>query len=85
MTTFSHLYNSTLGKKYIMALSGVGLFAFVVAPLRQNLQPGQNLIGTSVTEAFFVEIKVALAAGVLFSSPVPAMSNLIATLLVMPL
>jgi sec-independent protein translocase protein TatC len=46
------------------------IFAFVIAPLRQNLQPGQNLIGTSVTEAFFVEIKVALAAGVLFSSPV---------------
>lgn len=46
------------------------IFAFVVAPLRQNLQPGQNLIGTGVTEAFFVEIKVALGAGVLFSSPV---------------
>jgi sec-independent protein translocase protein TatC len=46
------------------------IFSFIVAPLRQNLQPGQNLIGTSVTEAFFVEIKVALAAGVLFSCPV---------------
>ena len=46
------------------------IFDFVVAPLRQNLQPGQNLIGTGVTEAFFVEIKVALAAGVLFASPV---------------
>lgn len=46
------------------------VFGFVVAPLRQNLQPGQNLIGTSVTEAFFFEIKVALAAGVLFSCPV---------------
>lgn len=46
------------------------IFGFVVAPLRQLLQPGQNLIGTSVTEAFFVEIKVALAAGVLFSCPV---------------
>ncbi len=46
------------------------IFGFVVAPLRHHLQPGQNLIGTSVTEAFFVEIKVALAAGVLFSSPV---------------
>ena len=46
------------------------IFGFVVAPLRQNLQTGQNLIGTSITEAFFVEIKVALAAGVLFSSPV---------------
>ncbi len=46
------------------------VFGFVVAPLRQNLQPGQNLIGTSVTEAFFIEIKVALAAGVFFSCPV---------------
>ena len=46
------------------------IFAFIVAPLRQNLQPGQNLIGTSVTEAFFVEIKVALFAGVIFSCPV---------------
>lgn len=45
------------------------IFGFMVAPLRQNLPPGQNLIGTSVTEAFFSEIKVALAAGVLFSSP----------------
>jgi len=46
------------------------VFGFVVAPLRQNLQPGQNLIGTTVTEAFFFEIKVALAAGILFSCPV---------------
>ena len=30
----------------------------------------QTLIGTAVTEAFFVEIKVALAAGVFFSCPV---------------
>jgi len=45
------------------------IFGFMVAPLRQNLQPGQSLIGTSVTEAFFSELKVALAAGVLFSSP----------------
>jgi sec-independent protein translocase protein TatC len=45
------------------------IFGFVVAPLRQNLEPGQNLIGTGVTEAFFVEIKVALAAGLLVSCP----------------
>ncbi len=45
------------------------IFAFMVAPLRQTLQPGQGLIGTSVTEAFFSEIKVAIAAGVLFSCP----------------
>ncbi|HYA29878.1 MAG TPA: twin-arginine translocase subunit TatC [Acidobacteriota bacterium] len=46
------------------------VFGFVVAPLKQNLPPGQNLIGTSVTEAFFIEIKVALAAGVFFSCPI---------------
>jgi sec-independent protein translocase protein TatC len=46
------------------------VFGFVVAPLRRNLQPGQNLIGTGVTEAFFIEIKVALAAGAFFSCPV---------------
>jgi len=56
--------------------SGVGyffsdsIFRFIVAPLQRSLQPGQNLIGTGVTEAFFTEIKVALAAGVFFSSPV---------------
>jgi sec-independent protein translocase protein TatC len=46
------------------------IFAFVTAPLRQNLPPGQNVIGTGVTEAFFIEIKVALAAGLVFSCPV---------------
>ncbi len=45
------------------------IFAFMVAPLRANLQPGQGLIGTGVTEAFFSEIKVAVAAGVLLSCP----------------
>ena len=45
------------------------IFAYMVAPLRENLQPGQGLIGTSVTEAFFSEIKVAVAAGVLLSCP----------------
>ena len=46
------------------------IFKFMVAPLRQSLRPGQSLIGTAVTEAFFVEIKVALAGGVFFASPV---------------
>ena len=46
------------------------IFKFMVAPLRQNLRPGQSLIGTAVTEAFFIEIKVALAGGVFFASPV---------------
>jgi sec-independent protein translocase protein TatC len=46
------------------------IFRFMVAPLRQNLGEGQSLIGTGVTEAFFIEIKVALAGGVFFSSPI---------------
>lgn len=46
------------------------IFRFIVAPLQQSLRPGQNMIGTGVTEAFFTEIKVALAAGVFFSAPV---------------
>src|SRR4029077_19247787 len=45
------------------------IFAFVVDPLRQNLKPGQRLIGPGVTAAFFFLVKVALAAGVFFSSP----------------
>ncbi len=46
------------------------IFAFMVAPLRQTLEPGQSVIGTGVAEAFFTEMKVALVAGVFFASPV---------------
>jgi len=45
------------------------IFGFMVAPLRQSLRPGQNLIGTGVTEAFFIEIKIALVAGLMLSCP----------------
>jgi sec-independent protein translocase protein TatC len=45
------------------------IFAFMVAPLLAQLAPGQSLIGTGVTEAFFIEIKVALLAGLVFASP----------------
>ena len=38
MSTLSNLYHSTLGKKYIMALSGAGLFGFVVVHMLGNLQ-----------------------------------------------
>jgi sec-independent protein translocase protein TatC len=46
------------------------LFALMVAPLKENLRPGQSLIGTGVTEAFFTEIKVALVGGITLSCPV---------------
>lgn len=45
------------------------IFDLMVAPLKQSLRPGQNLIGTGVTEAFFTEIKVALVGGVTLSCP----------------
>jgi sec-independent protein translocase protein TatC len=45
------------------------IFAFMVIPLKAALGPGQTLIGTGVTEAFFLEIKVALVAGLFAASP----------------
>jgi succinate dehydrogenase / fumarate reductase, cytochrome b subunit len=38
MNLFSRVWNSTLGKKYIMALTGAALFIFVVGHLIGNLQ-----------------------------------------------
>lgn len=46
------------------------IFAFVAAPLKQGLRPGQSLIGTGVAEAFFIEIKVALVASLFIASPI---------------
>lgn len=46
------------------------VFAFMAAPLREALEPGQSLIGTGVAEAFFLEIKVAFVAGIFLASPV---------------
>jgi succinate dehydrogenase / fumarate reductase cytochrome b subunit len=38
MNLFSRIWNSSLGKKYIMAITGCALFAFVVGHLIGNLQ-----------------------------------------------
>jgi succinate dehydrogenase / fumarate reductase, cytochrome b subunit len=38
MNLFSRIWNSTLGKKYIMALTGAALFVFVIGHLIGNLQ-----------------------------------------------
>ena len=38
MNLFSQIWNSSLGKKYIMALTGVALFGFVIGHLIGNLQ-----------------------------------------------
>jgi sec-independent protein translocase protein TatC len=46
------------------------IFGVMVAPLRLSLDPGQEMIGTGVAEAFFTEIKVAAVAGIFISCPV---------------
>ncbi len=46
------------------------IFSFMIAPLKGALQPGQSLIGTGVTEAFFIEMKVGLVGGLFLASPV---------------
>lgn len=46
------------------------IFAYMIAPLQRSLQPGQNLIGTGVTEAFFIEMKVGLVGGLFLACPV---------------
>ncbi len=38
MNLFSRIWNSSLGKKYIMAITGCGLFLFVLAHMVGNLQ-----------------------------------------------
>lgn len=59
MTTFSNLYDSSLGKKYIMALTGVGLFIFVVGHMIGNLQ---MFLGPEVlnTYAFWIKSRPGL-------------------------
>ena len=46
------------------------IFAFMVRPLKSALGPEESLIGTGVTEAFFLELKVAGVAGLFGASPV---------------
>ena len=38
MNVITRLWQSSLGKKYLMALSGIALFGFVVGHLMGNLQ-----------------------------------------------
>jgi sec-independent protein translocase protein TatC len=56
-----------------IALFFVGrLFQFVFEPMQALLPAGQTLIYTDPGEAFFLQIKIALMAGVILASPVVA-------------
>jgi sec-independent protein translocase protein TatC len=45
------------------------MFEFVLRPMQQLLPPGQTLIYTEPGEAFFLQIKIAVIAGLLIASP----------------
>ncbi len=63
MNLFSRIWNSSLGKKYIMALTGAALFAFLIGHLIGNLQvfgPPEAIN----TYAHFLKSKAGLLWGV---------------------
>src|SRR5678816_1484122 len=48
------------------------LFQFIFRPMQALLPAGQTLIYTDPSEAFFLQIKIALMAGLILASPVVA-------------
>ena len=46
------------------------LFAFIMLPMQALLPAGQTLIYTDPSEAFFLQIKIGLLAGLILASPV---------------
>lgn len=46
------------------------IFAFIMLPMKQMLQPGQKLIFIEPTEAFMLNIWIGLMAGLLIASPI---------------
>jgi sec-independent protein translocase protein TatC len=45
------------------------LFTFIMRPMQEMLADGQTLIYTEPSEAFFLQIKIALIAGLILASP----------------
>jgi sec-independent protein translocase protein TatC len=48
------------------------LFAFIMVPMQRMLPAGQTLIYTDPSEAFFLQIKIGLMAGLILASPAVA-------------
>lgn len=56
---------------FLIAFGFVGyIFDFVIRPMQEMLPEGQTLIYTVPTEAFILDIKLALIAGLVMASPV---------------
>jgi len=80
MSFLEHL--DELRKRIIWAVAAVGvgflitiafiqqIFDFVMKPMQQLLPVGQTLIYTDPSEAFILQIKIALIAGLILASPV---------------
>jgi len=61
---------ASLGIGFLVAIFFVNeIFAFVMRPMQQMLPAGQTLIYTDPSEAFFLQIKIALIAGLIVASP----------------
>jgi sec-independent protein translocase protein TatC len=79
MSFLEHL--DELRKRIIWALAAIGLgfaiviafisqiFDFIMRPMQRLLPAGQTLIYTDPSEAFILQIKIALIAGLIVSSP----------------
>ncbi len=62
-----------VGVGFAVAFYFIGdLFAFIMVPMQQMLPDGQTLIYTDPSEAFFLQIKIGLMAGLILASPVVA-------------
>jgi sec-independent protein translocase protein TatC len=79
MSFLEHL--DELRKRIIWSVSGLGIgvliaffyigtiFEFIMRPMQRMLPPGQTLIYTDPSEAFMLQIKIALIAGLIVASP----------------
>jgi sec-independent protein translocase protein TatC len=62
-----------VGAGFALAVFFIGtIFDFIMRPMQQLLPAGQTLIYTDPAEAFFLQIKIALMAGLIVASPVVA-------------
>jgi len=59
-----------VGVGFVLAFFFINeIFNFIMVPLQQMLPPGGTLVYTDPTEAFMLNIKIALIAGLLLASP----------------
>src|SRR5215211_1240292 len=62
---------SSVGVGVLLAFGYIGyIFDFIMRPMQRMLPPGQTLIYTDPSEAFMLQIKIALIAGLILASPV---------------